>query len=196
MSSTAQLNIRFLDYWHCGTGKGAGAHLDAVVDLDRYGLPFVPGKHIRGLLRDAVERLESWGQLAQFAQCPTQESLAVALFGSAGGMQTLREPGRLEIRNATLPPAFAEWLCGEPGRSAPLFRELHSAAIDPESGVARSRFLRGIQVTVPLELQAELACADSAGIDWKAVITSALALVPALGAHRSRGLGRAVLKLA
>lgn len=49
--------IQFHSYWHCGSGLAAGAGVDALVVKDADGLPFVPGKTIKGLLREAMEEL-------------------------------------------------------------------------------------------------------------------------------------------
>ena len=48
---TLTYQIQFHSYWHCGSGLAAGAGVDALVVKDANGLPFVPGKTIKGLLR-------------------------------------------------------------------------------------------------------------------------------------------------
>jgi len=52
-------------YWRAGTGRGAGALLDELVHRDGYGLPGLPGRTVKGLLRDAVCRAELWGHIAK-----------------------------------------------------------------------------------------------------------------------------------
>jgi CRISPR/Cas system CSM-associated protein Csm3 (group 7 of RAMP superfamily) len=47
------LTIDIRGYWHSGTGRGSGSHLDALVDTAHDGLPYLSGRHIKGLLRDA-----------------------------------------------------------------------------------------------------------------------------------------------
>lgn len=42
-------SIQFYTNWHCGSGQAAGADVDALVVKDAQGLPFVPGKTIKGL---------------------------------------------------------------------------------------------------------------------------------------------------
>ena len=49
--------IKFYSDWHCGSGLSSGADLDLLVIKDKDGLPFVPGKTIKGLLLEAVEEI-------------------------------------------------------------------------------------------------------------------------------------------
>lgn len=52
--------IQFHTDWHCGSGLAAGADLDALVVKDKEDLPFIPGKTIKGLVREAVEDMQSF----------------------------------------------------------------------------------------------------------------------------------------
>ena len=49
--------IKFHTYWHCGSGLAAGGDADLLVVKDKDGVPFVPGKTIKGLVREAVDLL-------------------------------------------------------------------------------------------------------------------------------------------
>ena len=49
------IKIEFFSPWHCGSGLSAGADADSLVIKDINGLPFIPGKTIKGLIREAVE---------------------------------------------------------------------------------------------------------------------------------------------
>ena len=49
--------IEFFSYWHCGSGQTAGADVDELVVRDVSGLPFVPGRTLKGLLREAVTNI-------------------------------------------------------------------------------------------------------------------------------------------
>ena len=53
--SNLTLKIQFFSPWHCGSGLSAGADTDALVIKNPQGLPVVPGKTIKGLVREAVE---------------------------------------------------------------------------------------------------------------------------------------------
>ena len=46
--------ITFLSDWHAGSGLGSGADSDAVVIKDANNLPYLPGKTIKGLIKDSL----------------------------------------------------------------------------------------------------------------------------------------------
>ena len=52
---TISYRIKFHSDWHCGSGLVAGADVDALVVKDKDGLPFVPGRTIKGMLREAID---------------------------------------------------------------------------------------------------------------------------------------------
>lgn len=193
-----RLEVDFRHYWHAGTGRGSGHHLDALVVRDAHGLPFLPGKTLRGLLRDAMHRLEKWGSAG------IQPDTTERLFGSAAWEKAsdgLRardrtEPGVLYVSDARLPEEVRSWLGRAENRRfvQGLFRQHFSTAMTP-AGVARERSLRGIEVCVPLTLVAELRVLgkDAPG-GWREAVTAAAKLVRAAGAHRSRGFGRCTIR--
>jgi len=191
--SAATLHIDIRHYWHAGGGRGAGAVLDAVVHRDPNGLPLLPGRHLKGLLRDALARAEAW-EWGGFTP-----GIAEQLFGRPADERQPSEPGALRVTDATLPGELAAWLASESGRgSLPhLFRSLYATAIDHDSGTARDKSLRGIEVTVPLTLSARIEPVPGREPPegWPALLASVLPLIDAVGAHRSRGLGRAVLRI-
>lgn len=55
MSQNITFAIQFYSPWHCGSGLSAGADVDELVIKDKNGMPFVPGKTIKGLMREAAE---------------------------------------------------------------------------------------------------------------------------------------------
>jgi hypothetical protein len=188
MTDGKTLIVEILDFWHCGTGKGSGEHLDALADRDSRGLPHVPGKMLKGLLRDAVGLCEAFGQLPAGTQ--------LELFGGGAGQPA--QPGCLRVADALLPKELAGWLLAEAGAEAraALSRDLFATAVDPVTGVAAGRSLRGLEAIVPLLLRAEIGPLPgrTAPDDWADRLRKALPLVRALGHQRSRGLGRCQLR--
>ena len=190
------LIVELKSYWHAGGGRGGGMVADAVVHRDATGLPVLPGKHLKGLLRDALERAERFGWdgfdgvASRLFGKRTEESIADEAPGS----------GCLRVADACLPTEIALWLggCGEGKALLPgLFRTLHTTAVDQSTGSAKGKSLRGIEVTVPLRLSAgiEPIRGRQPPPDWLDRIETVLPLIDAVGAQRSRGLGRAVLTL-
>lgn len=192
MDESGKLTIDIRSYWHSGSGRGSGSHLDAVTDRDSDGLPYLPGRTLKGLLRDAAWRLECWQSTQRRSNGLTVEKL----FGNRGGPRQDTTAGVLRIYDARLPESLRAWLKQEEqaAKRAELYRELFETAIASETGVARSKSLRGMEVVVPLMLEARI---DSIGPveHWKEWLRPCLSLVRAVGAHRTRGLGRAVLTL-
>ena len=52
---TINYELKFFDYWHVSSGLCGGAALDSYVAKDSAGFPYVPGKTIKGLVREAAE---------------------------------------------------------------------------------------------------------------------------------------------
>lgn len=187
MSAAADLTVDILSFWHPGSGSGAGMAHDALAHRDPLGLPVLPGRHIKGLLRDALESAEAWGW-------DNHDGLAVQLFGGRSRDDEVPTAGTLRVSDAALHTATAQWLAGPEGRALipGLFRYLHATAIEA-SGVASDKSLRAIEVVVPLRLHARLEPVPGAQPpgQWPQRIAEVLPLVRAVGALRNRGLGRA-----
>ncbi len=50
-------SIQFHDYWCTASGLSGGAKADILTLKDTDGLPYVPGRTIKGLLREAAETI-------------------------------------------------------------------------------------------------------------------------------------------
>lgn len=205
-----QLKIEIHSYWHPGTGRGKGSQLDAVTHRGADGLPRLPGRTVKGLLRDAVYRWERFGGYGE----PANPGICDQLFGpyrplgdgdddNANTGQTW--PGLLRFSDARLPASDRAAIGQYEGAEraaliAGLYRSHFSTRIDHKSGTADEATLRGIELVVPLTLYADIddvADARYRGLlaDWPTKLSPALPLVRAVGALRSRGLGRATLTL-
>jgi len=188
----AQLTIDLKSYWHAGGGRDAGSVYDAVVQRDPDGLPVLPGRHLKGLLRDAFARAESWGW-EHF------EGLADTLFGHKPENSAAPSRGCLRISDGMLPEAQRRWLASKEGEKLrpALYAGLYATAVKHETGTALDNSLRGIEVAIPVKLQAaiEPVPGQTPPDDWAERIREILPLIDAVGAHRSRGLGRAELTL-
>lgn len=211
MTCSAQLQIEFLSYWHSGTGRSGGGHVDALTDTDSHGLPFINGKHIKGLLLQAMRCLEQWGQLPQQPSGPAN-SLKELLFGSETQTTNRNKtaPGMIRVDNAEVPLNQDELdhLLADPKLVSAFFEDLHSTAIN-ENGVADRYSLRGMQVCIPLTLRADISLHQTAldpelaqqqqqwlqqSDPWQPIKTM-LPLVDRMGASRSRGLGECIVTL-
>lgn len=192
--NTHHIQIDLCGYWHPGGGRGQGMVLDAVCHRDGHGLPVLPGRHLKGLLRDALERSGEWGWLGF-------PGLAATLFGerTEDARGRVPQPGCLRVGDAGLPEATARHLASAGGQAlvSGLYRSLYATAVDHASGTADDQALRGIEVVVPLCIRAPIGPIPGREPppDWVQRLKDVLPLIDAVGAHRSRGLGRAVLTL-
>lgn len=184
---TIQLTITISSYWHAGSGMGRGADADALVLKDRNGLPYLPGRTVKGLLREGMQSCEDAGLLAPGR---TRE-----FFGTATeeGSPTPSRPAILFVQDAHMQEAERKWLSspqGAPFRNA-LYDTIASTSLDPQ-GMAKDQTLRTIELCVPLELTAQISGPSG---DWDQDLEKACALVRCLGSHRNRGLGRCRMTL-
>lgn len=194
MDSSITLKLEVLDYWHMGAGQGHGFAADAVLIKDQQGLPCVPGRTVKGLVRDAVRK---WGALGHAEGLGLDsEAVEAQLFGEEGGRQ-----GALAFTDAQLPEAVRYHLDQHGALKENLYRNIYSTAIDNDSGVAVSGSLRGQQVAVPATLYGTVSWLPNtlnAGDDsllasaWIKILESALPLLAGIGVKRHRGFGRVI----
>ncbi len=167
-----EYEIEFFTDWHCGSGLAAGADLDATVLKDKMGLPFVPGKTIKGLLREAVEILSDKKEIIQ---------KAFGYFDS----EIKHIKGEMFFTNAELSENEREVILNQKLK-AHLYRAVSSTAID-ENGIAKDHSLRKIEVTIPCKLYGEI---KNVPDELYKDLENGLKLIKRLGVNRNRGLGR------
>ena len=162
--------IDFFSNWHCGSGLAAGADVDALVVKDPKGLPYVPGRTIKGLLRDAASELGY------------SEKDIICVFGTAG--ERANQTGSAIFSNAGLSDHEANEI--NRGQLAPyLYQTFASTAIDDE-GIAKDHSLRKIETVVPCTLYGTIE-----GIsDNEPMIVNAMKFIKRMGTGRNRGYGR------
>lgn len=192
MTYRGTLAVAFLSEWHCGTGAGRHGGVDRTVGLDDEGLPYVPGRTLKGLWRDACERAAHAlddGKPGEWSR------LVRNLFGdpalSAHGPGASR--GLVHVRDGRLTAAWRERLLGdESDVLVPGLRVTRAGvAISDVTGTARPDHLRlvefargGLDVEAPFSIEAPKHWA----IDL--ILGAGLQDVRAVGAHRRRGAGR------
>lgn len=200
-----RLKFDLSSYWQVRSGAGAGALADSVIVRDASGLPVVPGRAVKGLLREAMELLTASGKVSQDsvvrwfgsplpapAEAETDPDLADTWDTVAEEARFQSKGGELWFGSAAFPPVWRDWIDSKPEKLDAVMTSLTtfmaSTAITSD-GVAKDHTLRVSEVAVPMELVAEVR--GPAGDDkWKDDIRAALPLVRALGGRRSRGYGR------
>lgn len=177
----AKLTFTIMSYWHAGTGMGEGANLDAVV-VKSAGLPYLPGKTVKGLFKDAL--------LTASACNAVSNDGTLKRFGGPVNNRFDSEMASLKFTDATLGDAMEIWASQSTNKDKirQFFRRVSSTAID-NAGQALTETLRTIEVAVPLTLTAYVE-SEGAPTDWIDDLTVSAPFIRYLGTHRHRGLGR------
>lgn len=189
-----EYTITFHTYWHCGSGLAAGGDADLLVVKDKDGLPFVPGKTIKGLVREAVDLLpheqkatDAYKSVFGIIAEPSNESKKD---------EKLQESYRSDafFKDATLSDAERKYIISA-NLSEHLYQTISSTAITDE-GIADDNTLRKIQVCVPCELKGSIILDFPENIKTDDIekmigsINDGLKYIKRLGSWRNRGLGR------
>lgn len=185
--------ITFHSLWHCGSGESKGADLDNLVIKDERGLPFIPGKTIKGLVRDGMETLK------EVQPGFINGASLLKLFGteakadeSGFDTTTYKTSAVTFFTNAVLDGGLLDYLAVKTDLQEHLFVKIASTRINDTTGTAVDKSLRSIEATVPLELYGEIIGVPDEEADK---IVMAMKMVKRMGTGRSRGLGRCTFEI-
>jgi CRISPR/Cas system CSM-associated protein Csm3 (group 7 of RAMP superfamily) len=196
--NTKTLHIDISSYWHAGTGAGQGALLDSVVEKNDMGLPYLPGRTLKGILRDAVFR---WEQLGGYEQHNLDMGRVTnLLFGVWGDDGNTTTQGMIRVGSANMDTHFMAAITQHQDARKLinyLYAEHFSTKIDDKTGVAVDQSLRGSELTIPMSLYADISVVehDNNPITSMAfdLLAQAFPMVQAVGKQKNRGLGRTEL---
>lgn len=179
--------ITFFSEWHCGSGLSSGSDLDELVIKDRDKFPFIPGKTLKGLLKEAaMEIIELQGGN------PVEKQFITNFFGFFDGEVSERSmvhtKGTAYFTDAMVSP----YLKKKANEMTEFFyRDMASTAI-AENGIAGKSSLRRIETTIPCELYARIYGVDEQYIPE---LIQCMQWIKRIGLNRNRGLGRCHLEL-
>jgi CRISPR-associated protein Csx10 len=182
-----------------GSGLDRPGVVDREVVFDEYGLPWLPGRRLKGLLRDAyIEVAAGVSRVQQIRKLPEP--------GELFGRVAPPVPGRINVRSGFLPDydQLSSWLAGffdsqrvgpTPADVISTFCEIRrQTAIDSESGAPKKNTLRATRILRKgLVFRAEITGDLSDGDLW--AVALAAAALREMGGSRSRGLGRVSCRL-
>ena len=169
--------ITFFSSWHCGSGLAAGADTDELVIKDRDGLPYVPGRTVKGLLREAA------AMLAQFMDVPEESDHR--LFGQGGDSDGFGCRSDVSFTNATLDKGERDAIISQQ-LTPHLYRSVASTAIGAD-GIAKDHSLRKVETTLPCCVYGTVMNVDERDVE---VLTHAFRWLKRMGLGRNRGYGR------
>lgn len=181
--------ITFYDYWSTSSGLAGGALADSLCIKNPDGLPYVPGKTIKGLLREAIELFREWGD-TRFT-----DEFEIAVFGeSETSILPESEKKRKEaisfFTDVTLDYETVKGIL-EANLKASLFEYISATAID-EEGIAKHGSLRRIEFVVPCELFGTIYHVKE---EHEALLIHCMNFVKRIGYNRQRGYGRCKLSI-
>lgn len=168
-----QYKLEFLSEWHIGSGLGAGAESDASILRDKNDMPYIPGKTIKGLLKDAmIDINEVNGSKVTIEDLNKIFGLKTSQQGKAffSDCKIEENENRAIVVNSLQPY---------------LLKNVASTAIN-EQGVAHDKSLRSKEVCMPLILTGSIDNVD----EYKEIFELAFKWLRGVGINRNRGLGR------
>lgn len=178
MPYTLTIQIKFYDYWHCGSGNSGGNESDALVvrhdSGTKKGLPYVPAKTLKGLMREMVE--------LQF-DCPELQRW----FGNTSDKENkCYKTDEAEETETYLSNADIKEEINKENISF-LFKTFKNTKL--ENGIAKDNSLREIETVVPLEVEAIFSnvIAEKEQIE---MLKNAICSIKRIGLNRNRGMGR------
>ncbi len=183
MSKTEfKFEITLLSDMCCGSGTGNGSDVDVVASFDKYGLPRIPGKRLRGLLREKA-----------FEVCADPKKV-ISLFGESG------KPSRLIVDNADIENADAI-RAGLSGRLASETKRAFAGkrtntAIELGTGVAKKGSLRTIEVVKKgsCTFICPVTIIDAQPGDEE-IVKNSFKVLRSIGMDKHRGLGEIICKM-
>jgi CRISPR-associated protein Csx10 len=182
-----------------GSGTGFGATIDSDVVFDRLGIPFIPGKRIKGCLRDAAVEVADMLELAGKKDATARLTASIAaVFGRIG----TRQPARvlfpdLRISEYQKNRQWLKFFCQDekfapfvnPEKILNTFTELRQQTRIDHQGVAQDHSLRTIRVLRPgLSFSGAIEPNGTGEEDFQILGLACLNL-RRFGSNRTRGYG-------
>lgn len=179
MNKTVDFSVKLLSDMCCGNGQGNGSDVDICCCFDRFGLPEIPAKRFKGLLREKAFFL------AENNFCSSED--VKSLFGGENGRSSRIRVNNLRIKDADeLAKVSGEYNSRE--ISDVYSEKRYQTAVD-KNGVTKTGSLRIIEtVRKGVEFEGKIYVTDFADIDEK-IISASLKLLRNIGLSKNRGLG-------
>lgn len=174
--------IQFFDYWHVGSGLAGSTYADSIVHKTEDDLPMIPGRTVKGLLRDAAKTIH------ELDNSLITNQFIIDVFGEADTQTTYAlYKTKCFFSNATLSKNLAERIMDNKQQHV-LYQVLSSTQIDAD-GQAKEGSLRQLEVTIPVILYGMIDDFPN-NHSYKTQMIHCLNWVKQLGLNRNRGLGR------
>lgn len=195
------LVVRFRSDWAVGSGHAQHDAADSLIRRDQDLLPMVPGKTLRGILRDTTESIALG--LDDGAPSGTWDSWTRRLWGSGQSDDHAGGAGIVDVPSAVVDDAARAALTADERLVTASTITRTSVAIDSANGTARHNMLRtlergrrGWELRGSLDIGLDAATWQAPTM-WPArfLLTAALHSAGRLGSDRRRGAGAVALQV-
>ena len=199
MNTTKTLKLKFHSDWHIGSGTGIPGCMDRQVLRDEGGLPYVPGKTLTGILRDAAEWVAHARDSAEKSTKWTDALVSLlggqnpSLDGTGG---TEARPAAIGIGSAEFSREIQDYFSERKEIIPMLFITQPGVKIDPTTGCSLEEHLfstekvrKGCTLYAPIKYDRELTP------DEEKLLCDARNAVRRIGGKRRRGGGKCSLEL-
>ena len=183
---TIYYKVTFLTWWHCGSGQAAGPDVDELAIKDNEGLPYIPGRTMKGLLKDACRQMGIYGLEGMDSK---RISSVFGYHDDTAGSYS--EKGSAFFSDVVLPVSDRRAIAADKGLRKALFSSMAATSIG-DDGIAKDHSLRKIQVTVPCALYGTVANVPD---DDTAMLAQAMKFIKRVGLGRNHGLGRCKIEI-
>lgn len=171
-----QYQLTFLSQWRSDAGASFGASTDNSVVRDANGLPYFPGKTLKGLLREAAE---DYNELSG-----GQYSKDITIIFGGQGIE-----GKCHFSDAEFEEKEAQQIVSGHLQKY-LFHSTTTTALD-DKGLKQGHSLRTLEAVAPCTLFGTIYnVPDSA----KELMILCFKFIKYIGMHRNRGFGRCLLE--
>lgn len=192
------ITIQMHSDWHIGTGSGRAKEVDRTVRKDKNGLPILPGRTLKGVLKDSAEVIagglgDSWMEWVShvFGDSPAE------YWEEQKGSPRSPKPGALDIRTAELAGGLQSSLLADSSLIPFLYTKRPGVAITKE-GIAKDDHLRLEERTrggLTLVARASLEGSEESIKKAQALLVGAAAWTERLGGKRRRGAGKCTISI-
>ncbi len=191
--NTVKYTVKILSDWHTNSGLSAGAAANDLISKDKEKLPFIPGKTIKGLFRDALKEIMEV-QPERCSQADIDRLLGEEKEDIENNEKDSKD-GKEDFgtesffSNAVLNANEYKEITSNKLQSY-LYRNITSTAMD-EKGVVKGKSLRTMEVCIPLTLEGKITGVFEDDIK---LLNMAMKWIRRLGSKRNRGFGRCVFE--
>jgi CRISPR/Cas system CMR subunit Cmr6 (Cas7 group RAMP superfamily) len=186
-----QVNVMLQSDMCCGTGESSGGVVDQLTAVDSYGLPIIPGKRLKGLIRESALLI-----------CGGNTKRVDDVFGKPGGGP---DDGVAKVKISSAHLAGSEELQGYigkenilPQRVTNVFTGIRYNTKINSKGIADDHSLRATQVVLHKDYQGRATIfrftieGDSLDPKEKELVEDSVRALRRIGLNKTRGFGEVI----